>query len=125
MRTPLCVRVRSFFARDERAFWWDYVTNEEKQLRRMDVSQLAKFIINSSCDREKKVIAEHMLNVRLAKIQATASWGSGILGFVGALMGAALSIAITIATQNQNDVSCAPDRATETAELSSKTIGGQ
>jgi len=83
MRTPipLSVRIRAFFARDKDAFWWNEATDEEKQLRRMDVWELAKVINearvrNLAGEAEKLIVAEHMLNVRLAKIQATASWGS-------------------------------------------------
>ena len=126
MSTPFSVRIRSFFARDKYAFWCDHYTNEEKQLRRTDVWQLAKVINearirNLAGEAEKLIVAEHMLNVRLAKIQATASWGSGVLGFVGAIIGATLSVTLTMAIQNPKDVSCAPERATEKQAIAAET----
>ena len=126
MRTPLSIRIRSFFARDKDVFWWDHYTNEEKQLRRMDVWQLAKVINearirNLAGEAEKLIVAEHMLNVRLAKIQATASWGSGVLGFIGAIIGAALSVTLTMAIQNPKDVPCTPERASEKQAVTAET----
>lgn len=112
MRIPVCVRIRSFFARDKRAFWWKHFTDDEKQLRRMNAWQLAK-VIHEENTPEKRIVAEHFLNVRLAKIQATASWGSGVLGFVGAIIGAALSVALTMSIQSPNVVPCAAERASE------------
>lgn len=125
MRTPvsLSVRIRAFFARDKDAFWWNEITNEEKQLRRMDVWELAKVINearvrNLAGEAEKLIVAEHMLNVRLAKIQATASWGSGVLGFVGAIIGSALSVALTMALQSPKEVPRAPERTSEKQAVS-------
>ncbi|ESS72512.1 hypothetical protein MGMO_54c00010 [Methyloglobulus morosus KoM1] len=121
MSIPLSVRIRSFFARNKYAFWWDHFTDEEKQLRRMDVWELAKVINearvrNLAGEAEKLIVAEHMLNVRLAQIQAKASWGSGVLGFVGAIIGSALSVALTIALQSPQspkEAPSAPERASE------------
>jgi len=125
MRTPipLSVRIRAFFASDKDAFWWNEATDEEKQLRRMDVWQLAKVINevrvhNLAGEAEKLIVAEHMLNVRLAKIQATASWGSGVLGFVGAIIGAALSVSLTMALQSPQEAPCAPERTSEKQAVS-------
>jgi hypothetical protein len=116
--TPLSVRIRAFFARDKEAFWWNEATNEEKKLRRMDVWQLAKVINevrvrNLAGEAEKLIVAEHLLNVRLAQIQAKASWGSGVLGFVGAIIGAALSVSLALALQSPKDVPCTPEGANE------------
>ena len=92
----------------------------------MDVWQLAKVINearvrNLAGEAEKLIVAEHMLNVRLAKIQATASWGSGVLGFVGAIIGAAISITLTMLIQNPKDVPCAPERASEKQAVAAET----
>lgn len=100
-KTPLLVRIRAFFARDKEAFWWDHYTDEEMKLRRMDVWELAAVINearvrNLAGEAERLIVAEHMLNVRLAKIQASASWGSGVLGFAGAILGAAVSVTLTM-----------------------------
>lgn len=74
----------------------------------MDVWELAKVVNearvnNLPGEQEKLIVAEHLLNVRLAKIQATASWGSGALGFTGAIIGAALSVSLTIVLQGQKE----------------------
>ena len=95
MHIPLSTRIRAMFARDEEAFWWSHFTDDEKKLARMDVWQLAGVIEEAKVrtgQERLRIVAEHMLAVRLAKIQASASWGSGILGFVGALIGAVHSI---------------------------------
>jgi len=98
MNIPLSVRIRSIFAKDKDALWWGHFTDEEKELQRMDVWELAAVIqeasVRSGMDK-KRIVAEHMLNVRLAQIQSKASWGSGVLGFVGAIVGAALSVSLT------------------------------
>jgi len=110
---PLSVRIKAFFARDKAAFWWNHFTDEEKKLRRMDAWQLAE-VINEARVRNiagmeaKRIVAEHMLNVRLAQIQATASWGSGVLCFVGAIIGAAMSVALTAALQSPKEIPCTP-----------------
>lgn len=118
MHIPLSVRIRGFFARDKDAFWWNHFTDEEKKLRRMDVWELAKVINdarvrNLAGEAEKLIVAEYMLNMRLAKIQATASWGSGVLGFVGAIIGSALSVALMLALQNPKETPSSPERAGE------------
>jgi hypothetical protein len=115
---PFSVRIKSLFARDKEAFWWDHFTDEEKKLRRMDVWELAKVINearvrNLAGEAEKLIVAEHMLNMRLAQIQAKASWGSGILGFIGAIIGASLSVSLAMVLQNPKDVPCTPERAGE------------
>ncbi len=114
---PLSAKFRALFARDEVAFWFDHFHDDERKLARMDVWELAKVINearvrNLAGEAEKLIVAEHLLNVRLAKIQATAAWGSGVLGFVGAIIGAALSVALTLALQ-QKDAPRGPERASE------------
>lgn len=98
MKIPFDIRIKSFFAKDKAAFWWSHFSDEEKMLKRMDVWELAAVIQEANVRlgmEKKKIVAEHMLNVRLAQIQSKASWGSGILGFVGAIVGAALSVSLT------------------------------
>ena len=112
MRITLSDRISSFFARDKRTFWWKHFTDDEKQLRRMNVWELAK-VINEETNPEKRIVAEHFMNVRLAKIQATASWGSGVIGFVGAIIGAAISVALTMSIQSPKEAPCAAERASE------------
>ena len=106
MRIRLTDRIKAFFSSDEEAYWFNHFTDEEKALSRMDVWELAKVINearvhNLASDAEKLIVAEYMLNQRLAKIQAKASWGSGV---IGAIIGASLSIALAPIIQNQNEV---------------------
>lgn len=96
MRIQLSVRIRSFFARDEHAFWRDHFTDDEKQLRRMDAWELATVIHEENIRQtapEKRIVAEHMLNVRLATIQARATYISVVAGLVGIVGGAFLTSA--------------------------------
>lgn len=110
MKIPLTVRIQAFFARDEYAFWWSHFTDEEKKLARMDMWELAGVIEEANVRgmEKKRIVAEHMLGVRLAQIQAKASWGSGLLGFVGAIVGAGLSVALASAWQQQGACSTLP-----------------
>jgi hypothetical protein len=94
MHVPISVRIQSYFARDKHAFWWNHFTDEEKQLRRMDAWQLARVIHEESIRQtspEKRIVAEHLLNVRLAQIQAKASKWSGWLSLLGAVLAALVS----------------------------------
>jgi len=96
MNIPLSVRIRSFFTRDKHAFWWNHFTDDEKQLRRMDAWELATVIHEENIRQtapEKRIVAEHMLNVRLAKIQTRATYISIVAGLVGAVGGAFLTTA--------------------------------
>lgn len=96
MNIPLSVRIRKFFARDKYAFSWGYFTDDEKLLRCMDAWQLATVIHEESIRKtapEKRIVAEHMLNVRLAKIQTRATYISIVAGLVGAVGGAFLTTA--------------------------------
>lgn len=93
MHTTLTDRIKAFFARDKHAFWFSHFTDEEKELARMDVWQLASAIQESRVRagvEQRRIVAEHMLNERLARIQSRASLWSGWLGLFGALLGAAL-----------------------------------
>ena len=111
MSIPLATRIRSLLARDKDAFWWRHFTDEELALKRMDVWELAAVIeeaqVRAGMER-KKIVAEHLLAVRLAQIQATASWGSGLLGFFGAIIGAALTVALTSVLSETPARPCAP-----------------
>lgn len=99
MHTRLIDRLKGFVARDKNAYWWEHWTDEEKQLRRMDVWQLAK-IINETRVRglageaEKLIVAEHMLSERLARIQARPGYIATVAGLVGVVGGAFLTSAL-------------------------------
>lgn len=99
MCTTLIDRLKGFVARDKNAYWWAHWTDEEKQLRRMDVWQIAK-IINEARVRglageaEKLIVAEHMLSERLARIQARPGYIATVAGLVGVVGGAFLTSAL-------------------------------
>jgi hypothetical protein len=60
----------------------------------MDSWQLARVIHEETVrpqNTEKQIVAEHMLQVRVAKIQNRATYVSVVVGFIGILVGAALS----------------------------------
>lgn len=99
MRTTLIDRLKGFFAWDKNAYWWDHWTDEEKQLRRMDVWQLAKIINearvrNLAGEAEKLIVAEHMLSERLARIQARPGYIATVAGLAGVVGGAFLTSAL-------------------------------
>ena len=94
MRINLADRFKALFARDEYGYWFRLITDEEKELRRMDSWELAKVIHEETVhptNPEKRIVAEHMLNVRVAKIQNRATYVSVVVGFIGIVVGAALS----------------------------------
>jgi hypothetical protein len=99
MRTTLTDRIKGFFARDKESYWWNHLTDEEKQLRRMDVWELAKVINearvrNLAGEAEKLIVAEHMLSERLARIQARPGYVATVAGLVGIVGGAFLTSAL-------------------------------
>lgn len=98
-RIPLSVRIRALFVRDSHAFWWNHFTDEERELRGMNARQLAAALheAREQRDNERQILVEHMLALRLARVQSRASWGSGTLGFAGAVLGAALTVGLTAA----------------------------
>jgi hypothetical protein len=83
MHVSLSARIKSIFARDKYAFWYNEITNEEKELARMDVWQLAAVMVNSVETKSnvlQRIVAEHMLNERLARIQSRASIWAAVIG---------------------------------------------
>lgn len=95
MRITLADRIKALFARVEYGYWFKLATDEEKELRRLDSWGLAKVIHEETVhptNPEKRIVAEHMLNVRVAKIQNRATYVSIVVGFIGILVGAALSV---------------------------------
>lgn len=99
MRTTLIDRLKGLVARDKNNYWWGHWTDEEKQLRRMDVWQLAKLINESRVrglagEAEKLIVAEYMLSERLARIQARPGYIATVAGLVGVVGGALLPSAL-------------------------------
>jgi hypothetical protein len=99
MSTTIVDRIKGFFARDKDAYWWSHFTDEEKQLRRMDVWELAKVINeartrNLAGESEKLIVAEHMLAERLARIQARPGYVAAVAGLFGVVVGVFLTSAL-------------------------------
>jgi hypothetical protein len=95
-KITLLDRIRALFAKDKEEFWFKHFTDEEKELKRMDVWQLAKTISESRINNmvgaeEKCIVAEHMLNVRLAKIQAMPNYILIISGILCVFIGSYLN----------------------------------
>lgn len=86
-------RLGAFFSDDPKAYWWKHFTDKEKKLARKDVWELAEVIQRQANQNEQceKIVAEHLLNVRLAKIQARASWVAAVIGLLGVVLGAVLT----------------------------------
>ena len=99
MQIPFSVRLRSLFARNKEQFWWNHFTDEERELREMDVMQLAAALNEALVRRndQRRIVIEHMLGARLARLQAKAAWGAGALGFAGAVLGAGITAAVAAA----------------------------
>jgi hypothetical protein len=93
MSVSLIERVGTFFARDKEAYWWKLVTDYERSLSKMSLSELASELQRTQVRYEtaNTIIVEHMLAARLARIQSRASWWSGWFGFAGAMLAAALT----------------------------------
>ena len=95
MRITFFDRIKALFARDEYSYWFKHITDEEKELRRMDSWELAKVIHEANVhnkNHEKRIVAEHMLQVRLVKMQNRAIYVSIIFGLIGVALGAVLTV---------------------------------
>lgn len=93
-RTTWIDRLIARLVKDRYGYWLNHVTDEEKELSRMNCWQLARVIHEEtvrSQSLEKRIVAEHLLQVRVAKIQNRATYVSVVAGFIGVLVGAALS----------------------------------
>lgn len=95
MRITLTDRFRALFAKDEFDYWFKQFTDEEKDILRMDSWELAKIIVeenNHNGNSQKRIIAEHVLQVRLIKLQNRATYISMIVGLLGIALGSFLTI---------------------------------
>jgi hypothetical protein len=125
MSIPVFVRLRALFAHDKNEFWWNHFTDKERELRQMDVMALAAALHEAQVkgNEQQRIVVQYMLTARLANLQAKASWGSGILGFAGAILGAALAAAVTVAVSKDSDsttlVTCACQTPASIASSSS------
>ena len=105
MRHTLLLRIKAFFARDKYSFWWNELTDRDKELASLSTRELAGELQNARTNRdaEEEILIEHILSQRLAEIQSKATWGAAVLGFVGAILGAALSVALTKIFDDKNE----------------------
>lgn len=81
------------------------MADEAKVLRELDTWQLAEALNECGSfgsDPAKHTYIEHLLAQRLAKLQSKASWGAGLIGFFGAILGAWLSVTLAPSFQNNN-----------------------
>lgn len=95
MRITLTDRIRALFSKDEFDYWFKQFTDDEKEILRMDSWELAKVIVeenNHNGNSQKRIIAEHMLQVRLIKLQNRATYISMFVGFAGIALGSFLTI---------------------------------
>ena len=82
--------IRSFFTKDRAVFLFGVITDDEKQLKKMDCWELAKIIEQESHtqgNKVKRIVAEHLLQVRLARIQSNAAYIAAIATIFGAVIG--------------------------------------
>jgi hypothetical protein len=101
MRITWTDRIKARFARDEHGYWFALLSDEERELRRMDSWELAKVLHEESIrptSPERRIVAEHLLQVRIAKIQTRAIYVGVVFGFIGVLVGAALTALIQCGT---------------------------
>ena len=105
MRHSLLIRIKAFFERDKYSFWWNELTDRDKYLASLSTRELAGELRDARTQRnsEEEIVIEHMLGQRLSEIQTKATWGAAILGFIGALIGAALSVGLTNTFDENNE----------------------
>lgn len=119
MRLTLLEKIQLIFARDKDGLFWRFITDEELELKRMDAWQLATVIHEESVHQtlpQKKIVAEHLLSVRLVKLQNRAVMVAAVFGIAGAVIGAfATSIfqssAQSMECVNQQNASANPNSA--------------
>jgi hypothetical protein len=110
MSESLREKIGAFFARDKEAYGWKLATDYEHSLSKISLSKLASELQRTQVRHEtaNTVIVEHMLAVRLARIQSRASWWSGWLGFSGAMLAAALTFYLgQLSTNRTPEIECA------------------
>lgn len=90
MRDSRSARFRSLFVHDKEAFWWDEYNDYERKLAKMNLSELAGELDRTKVRNEtaNTIIVEHLLAIRLARIQSRASFGAAWIGIVGAVVAA-------------------------------------
>jgi hypothetical protein len=116
MSDPLSARFRSLFVRDKDAFWWNEYNDYERSLSRMNLSELAGELERTRVRNEtaNTIIVEHLLAVRLARIQSRASISAAWLGIGGALVVAVFSFYLgKLSVESAPKAECAPSTVSE------------
>lgn len=102
------------FARDKREFWWSEYTDYERSLSNMGLSELAEELDRTKvrCESANTIIVEHLLAVRLARIQSRASIGAAWLGIFGVIVAAFLSFYLgRLSAETSAKSECVPPSA--------------
>ncbi|MEA3406136.1 MAG: hypothetical protein U9R28_10435 [Pseudomonadota bacterium] len=86
MKVSFFDKCKSFFVRDKMGYWFDHFTDEEKRLKTLTVWELAEIISKKNNEKES-IVAEHLLNIRLARIQSRATTTSAFIGLIGVILG--------------------------------------
>ncbi len=105
MKITILDKFKSYLALNKREYWWNKFTDYELELSRMTLTQLASELDRTKVRKEtvNEIIVEHMLAVRLVRLQTRASWWSGWLGLAGAMLAAALTFylgQLSVASKN-------------------------
>jgi len=91
--------VRAFFVKDKDQFWFRHYSSDEVAFDRMNAWQLAAVIQEADARNTvdwvtKKIVAEHLLAARLAKLQARPNWWAMVIAVCGVIGGAFLTTAL-------------------------------
>jgi hypothetical protein len=114
MLDTLSARFQSLFARNQYAFWWNEYSDYERSLSRMSLSELAGELERTKVQNESAntIIVEHLLAVRLARIQSRASMRAAWVGVGGALLAAVAAFYLgKLSSDGPLKAECAPSVA--------------
>ena len=116
MKISVWQRIKAVFVKDKYEYWFNEFSNEEQKLLQMDVWKLAEVIVedktlNTAETNKKRIVAEHFLDIRISRIQAKAAWGSAIIAFFGAIIGASIPLLISSAINQHTSINInCPDK---------------
>lgn len=101
--------LKSYFALNRNTYWMKKFSDYELKLSRMSLTELASELNRTQVrhEAEHSIIVEHMLAVRLVRIQTRASWRSGWLSFAGAMLAVLLSFylgQLSVASKNNPQI---------------------
>lgn len=113
---------KSWFVRDKRSYWWNKFSDYELELSRMSLTELASELNRTKVqvEPENTIIAEYILQARIARLQSRASWWSGWLSFAGAMIAAALTFylgQLSVSSKNDAQVISPPSYESEVRSI--------